>query len=174
MATETMVRMGEFAVATEAGDVLTSIGLGSCIGLVLVDRARATMGLAHVMLPERPASAPPHLQPGKFADSAVPALIDALVARGARRVRLEAFLVGGAQMFTFGGGSMDVGARNDAAVRAGLAAARLPIRAAETGGDRGRTVRVYGGECRVTVKAAGSPEMPISGAPAASARRLAA
>jgi chemotaxis protein CheD len=129
---ETMVRMGELAVATEADHVLTAIGLGSCIGLVLVDRGRATFGLAHVMLPERPSTAPADTQPGRFADSAVPALVDALVARGARRVRLEAFLVGGAQMFTFGGGSMDVGARNDAAVRAGLAAARLPVRAAET------------------------------------------
>lgn len=170
ISTETMVRMGELAVSTGSGDVLTSIGLGSCIGLVLLDRAKGVVGLAHVMLPERPASVAP--QPGKFADSAVPALIDAVVAKGARRVRLEAYMVGGAQMFTFGGGSMDVGARNAAAVKAGLAAARLPIRAAETGGDRGRTVRVYAEDCRVTVKAAGGPEAPLLSAP--SAGRMAA
>ena len=72
IASETMVRMGELAVSTGPGDVLTSIGLGSCIGLVLLDRAKGVVGLAHVMLPERPASVAP--QPGKFADSAVPAL----------------------------------------------------------------------------------------------------
>lgn len=158
---ETMVRMGELAVTADPGDVLTSIGLGSWIGLMLVDRARETVGLAHVMLPERPPSVTP--QPGKFADSAVPALVTC----GARRVRLETFLVGGAQMFTFGGGSMDVGTRNEAAVRAGLHAARLPVRATDTGGARGRTGRVYAADGRVTVKAAGGPPTTLFGAPGA-------
>ena len=34
-----MVRMGELAASAVAGDVLVSLGLGSCIGLALVDRA---------------------------------------------------------------------------------------------------------------------------------------
>ena len=37
-ATETMVRMGDLAVSKTPGEVLVSIGLGSCIGLALIER----------------------------------------------------------------------------------------------------------------------------------------
>ena len=52
LAVETMVRMGEIAASRAAGEVLVAIGLGSCIGLVLVDSGTSVAGLAHVMLPE--------------------------------------------------------------------------------------------------------------------------
>jgi len=94
-AAEVMVRMGELAVSRTSGDVLVSIGLGSCIGLCLIDRRRQAVGLAHVMLP----TGGPGETPGKFAPSAVPALVEEL---GAVKTALEAVLVGGAQMFSFG------------------------------------------------------------------------
>jgi chemotaxis protein CheD len=50
--TEIAVRMGEIAVSSNPDDVLMSVGLGSCIGLALVDQRRGIAGLAHVMLPE--------------------------------------------------------------------------------------------------------------------------
>jgi chemotaxis protein CheD len=158
--TETMVRMGDLAVSAHPADVLVSIGLGSCIGLVLVDRAQTVAGLAHVMLPGVPAAG--HgATPGKYADTALPELIDLLERAGARRTRLEVVLVGGAQMFSFGGGQMDVGARNEAGVREALKAARLPVRAAATGGGKGRTVRVRVGTGIVVVKEAGGPEAQL-------------
>jgi chemotaxis protein CheD len=157
--TETVVRMGERAVSASAGDVLVSIGLGSCIGLALIDRARGIAGLAHVMLPAAPADG--HEKLGKFADTAVPALVGELVELGARRIRLEAALVGGAQMFSFEGGAMDIGARNDAATRAALAAVRVPLAAAATGGAKGRTVRLHVGTGAVTVKEAGGVEVEL-------------
>ena len=67
--TETMVRMGELAVSSAAGDVLVSLGLGSCIGLALVDRKMGIAGLAHVVLPD--SAGQDDAGPGKFADRAV-------------------------------------------------------------------------------------------------------
>jgi chemotaxis protein CheD len=151
--TEVMVRMGELATAAQGGSVLVSIGLGSCIGLALVDRAKGIAGLAHVMLPAAPADGVGDT-PGKFADHAVPALLSELAKHGSRSSRLEAVLVGGARMFSIGS-SMDIGARNDEAARAALAAHRIPIRAADTRGSTGRTIRVDPGTGIVTVKAAG-------------------
>lgn len=151
--TEVMVRMGEFAVAAKGGATLVSIGLGSCIGLALVDRARGIAGLAHVMLPAAPADGAGGT-PGKFADHAVPALLSELAPLGSRPGRLEAVLVGGAKMFSVGS-SMDIGARNDDAARVALAAARIPVRAADTRGSTGRTIRVEPATGIVTVKAAG-------------------
>jgi chemotaxis protein CheD len=162
--TDVVVRMGEAAVSGTPGDVLSCIGLGSCIGLALVDRGRGVAALAHVMLP---ASTRPGLQqPHKFADLAVPALLDAVRDHGALPLRLEAFLAGGAAMFQLGAGQ-DIGARNEAAVRARLADFRIPVRAAVTGGRSGRTVRVHvGADIGITVREAGGLEEDLLGVPA--------
>jgi chemotaxis protein CheD len=159
---ETVVRMGEAAASKVPGDVLACIGLGSCIGLALVDRQKGVAALAHVMLPEATQADPP--QPFKFADLAVPALLDLVIAQGASRTRLEAALVGGAAMFQFGGSGQDIGARNAAAVTRLLSADRIPIRATETGGSKGRTVRVIvGQDLTITVREAGGREEQLLG-----------
>jgi chemotaxis protein CheD len=135
------VRMGEFAVSSTAGDELVAIGLGSCIGLALVDREAGVAGLAHVVLPESQGKPGPA---AKFADLAIPDLITRLVEAGAERRRLQAVLIGGARMFTVGA-SLDIGARNSEAVREALGKERIKIHAEEIGGNRGRTARVIVG-----------------------------
>ena len=91
-----VVRMGELAVSATADDELVSMGLGSCVGVALVDRERAVAGLAHVMLPSANAA---YSAPAKFADRAVPALLACVERLGAQRERMVAVLAGGAQMF---------------------------------------------------------------------------
>jgi chemotaxis protein CheD len=135
------VRMGEFAVSSTAGDELVAIGLGSCIGLALVDRESGVAGLAHVVLPESQGKPGPA---AKFADLAIPDLITRLVDAGAERRRLQAVMIGGARMFTVGA-SLDIGARNSDAVREALGKERIKIHAEEIGGNRGRTARVIVG-----------------------------
>jgi len=158
--------MGEIEVSKRAGDVLVARGLGSCIGLALVDRSAGVAGLAHIVLPQ---STETDREPGKFADLAVPALIDRVLSAGASLNRLEAVLAGGARMFELG--ELDIGARNAEAVRAGLATAGLSVHAAETGGSRGRTMRVDIGSCKVTVKEAGGESATLLDGSAGAARR---
>lgn len=164
---EHMAGMGEWVVSAVGGDVLSCIGLGSCIGLALVDRRAGVAGLAHVMLPEAPASPTP--TPGKYADLAVPALVAAIEEQGGVRRRFEAALVGGAQMFKFGDkGSAtgrDIGRRNEAAVRAQLEALRITVTAAATGGDRGRSMKVYVDAGEVTCREAAGETVTILGDP---------
>jgi chemotaxis protein CheD len=155
---EIAVRMGEIAVSSTPGEVLVSLGLGSCIGLALVDQRRGIAGLAHIMLPEAIAGGGPV---GKFADLAVPELVTRTVALGTSRPMLKAVLVGGAQMFSLGGsGAMDIGVRNEAAVREALEAQRIPVVATAIGGSKGRTIRVYPGGV-VTSKEAGGVEVEL-------------
>lgn len=145
------VRMGEMTVSANPTDELVALGLGSCIGLAIVDRTAGVAGLAHIVLPEsHPGGAPA----GKFADTAVPELLHRLRAAGAVDRRMEAAIVGGARMFEMSG-ALDIGARNDEAVRAALAGERIRLRAAETGGDQGRTMKVSVGGGVVIVRAAG-------------------
>jgi chemotaxis protein CheD len=145
------VRMGEIEVSSEAGEELVARGLGSCIGLALIDRQSGVAGMAHIVLPEAPNDADP--EPGKFADLAVPELISQMKRAGASVRRLDAVLVGGARMFELG--DLDIGARNAEAVKDGLARSGVSVRAADTGGNRGRTMRLTVGEFTVRVKEAG-------------------
>lgn len=152
----TSVRMGEIAVAARAGEELIALGLGSCIGLTLLDRARGVGGMAHVVLPESREGA---TQPGKFADLAVPELVSRLRRAGATG-SLEAVLAGGARMFELGS-DLDIGARNEAAVRSALSLERINVVAAATGGNRGRTVKVTPSEGTVTVREAGGETVTL-------------
>jgi chemotaxis protein CheD len=165
---EISVRMGELATSSDPGTGLVSIGLGSCIGLALVDASAGVAGLAHIMLPGPGADAAATRPPGTFADTGVPALLEAVLAAGARRMCLSAVIVGGAQMFG-SAGRMQVGQRNEEAVRAAIRAVRIPIVATETGGGSGRTIRVYLDEVRVTSRAAGGTEQILLGAMAVAA-----
>ncbi len=148
--------MGEIEVSKRTGEELVARGLGSCIGLALIDRLSGVAGMAHIVLPESNGS---DKEPGKFADTAVPAMLTQMQKAGAVTRRLDAVLAGGARMFELG--EMDIGARNAAAVKAGLTRAGLKIRAAETGGDRGRTLRVTVGDFKVTVKEAGAQPVTL-------------
>ena len=129
------VRMGEMIVSRDPNEELVALGLGSCIGLAIVDRTAGVAGLAHIVLPE---SNDRVNQIGKFADTAVPELIARMRRARAVERRFETALVGGAQMFEMSGG-LDIGARNEAAVRAALSEARIRVKAARTGGNAGRT-----------------------------------
>jgi len=163
-----MVRMGECAASRSAGDVLVSIGLGSCIGLALVDAAVGVGGLAHIMLPETPKSEV-GTAPARYADTAVDLLLERVLSLGAVRRRVEAVLVGGAKMFAFGedGGSrLDIGARNESSTRQALARCGIPISGGATSGSRGRTIRVVVESGVVTVREAGGRDEALLGSAA--------
>ena len=128
----TSVRMGEIAVSAQVGAELVALGLGSCIGLAIDRPCRPDGGAGPHRAPE---SREEHRSPGKFADLAVPELIDRLRQLGGAPARFEAALVGGAKMFGLEGG-LDVGARNEQAVRAALAREGIAVRAAAPGASR--------------------------------------
>ena len=155
------VRMGEMVVSANPTDELIALGLGSCIGLAIVDRQAGVAGLAHIVLPE----SHPGGERGRFADTAVPALVEAMRRAGAVVRRMEAAIAGGARMFDMSGG-LDIGARNEQAVRAALSRARVALHACETGGNQGRTVKINVGTGTVSVRAAGQPAVTLLDAPA--------
>ena len=145
------VPLGSVAVGT-AHAVLRTSGLGSCVGIVLFDATSRIGALAHVLLPNVHLSAT-IASPGKYASTAVPAMIERMRALGAVGT-LTARLVGGASMFgpLLPPRSLSIGARNTAAAHAACAAADICIVAEDTGGIHGRSVSfdVATGALRVT------------------------
>jgi chemotaxis protein CheD len=160
----THARIGQIVVSRNPDDELVAVGLGSCIGVIMSDPYAHVAGLAHVMLPESTGDV---AKPGKFADTAVPELLERVLALGAGRGHLRIGMTGGAAMFG-SGGQLDIGARNAAAVRTALSGVGVRCHAAETGGTQGRTVRVHVGTGRTTVRIAGGVAADLF-APAAEA-----
>jgi chemotaxis protein CheD len=116
---------------------MTAIGLGSCIALVIHDTKHSNGACAHVMLPESGGKLD---RPGKYADTAVPLLIEELIALGGVKRSFVAKIVGGASMFSNFQGKLNIGERNIDAVRKHLEAHGIPVVAEDLGGTVGRTL----------------------------------
>ncbi|MGI6783825.1 MAG: chemotaxis protein CheD [Aminivibrio sp.] len=137
------VGMAEMTVVSSPESLVT-LGLGSCIGLVLYDQTAKVAGMAHIMLPDSRGAKEKALEkPGKFADTAIPLLIEQVCRRGAVRSRLKAKMAGGSQMFALPGAQTDflaVGSRNSAETTEILKKMGISLVASDTGGNKGRTV----------------------------------
>ena len=136
---------------------LVTLGLGSCIGLVVYDATAKVAGMAHIMLPNSRGLMGSE-KVGKFADTAVPALIDAMEKQGAVKSRIKAKLAGGAQMFALPGMSADfltVGAKNVSETKKRLALLRIALIASDTGGNKGRTIEFSTSNWMLKVKTLG-------------------
>jgi chemotaxis protein CheD len=154
------IGMGKMAVCGGEDDGLYALGLGSCIGLAVLDRRARIGGLAHIVLPES-TEGDNRDDPGKFADRAVPELICRMRLAGASPRHLEAALVGGARMFATG--DLDIGARNIEAVHRALAELNVEVHATATGGSLGRSVRVSAATGTVTMKEVGGKSVILLG-----------
>lgn len=137
-----VVRVAELIVR-QAPAQLDALGLGSCVAVILHDPEARVGGLAHVLLPTAAVGERPDATPGRYAQSAVPALLEAVLAAGAARHRVVARLVGGATMFRnlTAPGLIAIGERNTVAARRALDTLSLPLVAEAVGGDYGRSVR---------------------------------
>ena len=126
----------------KAPNTIRTAGLGSCVGVVVYDLGRKVAGLAHIMLPDSNLSRQKNFNRYKYADSAIPILLDKLKQIGGREHAFQAKLAGGAQMFTFESTSdlMRIGPRNVKAVEDLLKNYRIPIVASDVGGNSGRTI----------------------------------
>jgi len=145
------VRVAEAAVA-QGDALLATIGLGSCVAIVLHDPEAQVGGLAHVLLPSD-SMARDRGNRAKFPSTAVPFLLEQMRPLGALDRRITARLVGGASMFTslLTSNGLQIGERNILACRAALAQARIPVLGEDVGGGHGRSVyfRTSDGELQV-------------------------
>jgi len=124
-----------------APDKITTIGLGSCVGVVLYDAKSKVAGLVHVMLPDS-TKINNNQNKMKFADSGVKLLLETLEAKGISRTSLKAKIAGGAKMFNFSSNSDlgSIGDKNVEAVRSVLKSFNIKIVSEDVGLNYGRTI----------------------------------
>lgn len=136
--------------------ILTTIGLGSCVGIALYDPLNKIIGLAHVMLPYSE-QARNNQNKAKFADTAVVKLLEDMVKLGANKRNIKAKLAGGAQMFAVNSTSevMRIGLRNANSAKEMLQELEITVISEDTGGNYGRTIELYSDDGRLLVKTIG-------------------
>lgn len=149
------VGMADLNVAS-APNALTTLGLGSCVGIVLYDPNVKIAGLVHVMLPDS-TKIRNNENVAKFVDTGVDALINKICHLGANRNRLVSKIAGGAQMFAFHSGNdmLRIGERNVEATKIKLKELGIRILAEDTGLDYGRTIEFYPETGELYVKSVG-------------------
>ena len=160
-AKETIVKVAEWAAARNEG-VIVTLGLGSCVAIMLHDAAHCAGAMAHILLPSK-SLARDTTNPAKFPETAVPFLVDRLKTLGADPRRLVAKLAGGASMFAqlMTPGSVQMGERNIVAARNALRAAAIPIASEAVGGDKGRSIRFHVADGRVEIRSVGADAVVI-------------
>ena len=129
-----MIGIGEYKVGSGP---MMSIGLGSCIGLTLYDDERHIGAMVHIMLPD---SSGRMDRPGKYADTAIPLLLQEMTALGCRKQKIVAKMAGGACMFVYFGNNLNIGERNSERIKGILKENNIRIVAEDIGGNVGRTV----------------------------------
>ena len=145
-----------------APDAITTLGLGSCIGIAIRDPITKIGGLAHIMLPDSK-QIKNNSNLYKFADTGIDELVRLLLLKGASKQRLVAKIAGGAQMFAFQNKSdlVRVGERNAEACVEILKRLNIPLLAQDTGLNYGRTVVFYPETGDYKIKAVGKEETVI-------------
>ena len=143
---------------------ITTLGLGSCVGIAVRDPVNKIGGLAHIMLPDSKAIRNGQQNIAKFADTGIEELVRQMEKLGAKRSRMVAKIAGGATMFVFQGNGSNIGQvgdRNVEAVKSKLKELQIPILAQDTGENYGRTVVFYPENGDFHIRAVGKSETII-------------
>lgn len=161
MGTLIKVGMADLKVS-KAPNVLTTLGLGSCIGLTLYDPVAKVGGLVHYMLPDS-TKLKNNSNIAKFGDTGINELYKQVVAAGANPRRLVSKIAGGAKMFEISGLSTvgNVGERNTEQAKLSLKQLKIPLVAEDTGLNFGRTVELDCSNGDYVIKAVGKPQKTI-------------
>lgn len=149
-----IIGMAELGVV-KAPQKITTLGLGSCIGLTLYDTINKIGGMVHIVMPS--SGKQPGIVRAKFADTGVDELLTQMLRAGANRSSIVAKLAGGAHMF--GNRQRDdtlkVGVRNAYNTKIALLRLKIPILAEDVGGSYGRTIELNPEDGSLLIKTVG-------------------
>ncbi len=149
-----IIGMAELGVVKTPQHIAT-LGLGSCVGVVLYDRISKIGGMVHIVMPD--SAGRTDIVRAKFADTGVDELLSQMMKAGARRAAITAKLAGGAHMFgSFGtSDALKVGDRNAFNSKMAVLKLRIPILAEDLGGTYGRTIELNPEDGSLMIKTVG-------------------
>ncbi|OGV50593.1 MAG: chemotaxis protein CheD [Lentisphaerae bacterium GWF2_52_8] len=140
-----MLGIGDYGASSTPGDIVKTLALGSCVGIILLDPRYKMVGMVHVALPDSSINQKKRDEkPGYFADSALPALLARMKQLGSDGNIKEMYvkLAGGAHVLD-ASSTFDVGKRNILAVKKALWQYGTGATAEDVGGQISRTIAVF-------------------------------
>ena len=153
--TSPMVGMAQLALVAKPDRARAVVG--SCIGLGLYHSRAGIAMLGHIVLPNSGGRSGP---PGKFADTAIPHMIEQMQSQGAGKPGLVAKIAGGANMFATSG-PLQIGQQNATAVLELLKELSIPVAAEHVGGTKGRRITVDSGTGELAIEIVGQPTVVL-------------
>lgn len=149
------VSLGEIKTSNNPNVILACYGLGSCIGICAFDQVSKIGALAHVVLPCSKNSLMDS-SPAKYADTAVPYMIQEIEKMGARKERLIINIAGGAKILSCipAGSMLDIGEKNVVAVLEAISKQNLKVNNQDVRGNIGRTIFLHINNGKTLVKTA--------------------
>ena len=150
----TLINVGVAQVKNAQAPAVLRTILGSCVGICVYERMKRIGGLAHILLPSDQFGGK---APEKYADTAIPLLVDTLIKQGAQKEFMSAKIVGGASMFKFSQNVSlgQIGNKNIMTTKTVLEKLGIPVVEEDTGGNVGRVIDFFLEDGRLKVKAGG-------------------
>ena len=127
------------AWAVESQQPLSTL-LGSCVAVCLFDPLLKLGGINHFMLPDMGRSKYGDVDSLLSGNFAMEALLNALLIKGAKKVRLQAKAFGGGTIIDTDGGSLSIGMRNANFAKEWLAREGIPLKSSDFLGPWSRKI----------------------------------
>ncbi len=154
---QTLINVGVAKIEVATNPTVLRTILGSCIGICIYDRVKKIGGMAHILLP----IAPKKISPEKYADTAIPLLLEKLCKKGCEIENLSAKIAGGASMFKFSSSMTlaQIGERNIEISRHILDQNGIPLLVSDVGGNLGRVIDFYLQDGRLKIRSGGKEKV---------------
>lgn len=165
---ELIIEVGEQVISRDPSAVFAVQRLTSAVVLVLRDKESGLTGVSHVSLPGQVSMAgeldEEATKPLQYADQAIPTLLSSMSDDVKSLNELQAFIIGGSQLFNFGGGAsaLNIGSRNVQAIKTHLAKEGITVSKEDTGGNRARNIRVTVQDGAIHITPLGKPSYSLA------------
>jgi chemotaxis protein CheD len=132
--------------------------LGSCVGICIYDKVTKVGGLGHILLPEDSTKSNNR---EKFAETAVPYMVELLTKDGCKVNNMTAKIAGGASMFNFAASFAlgNIGDKNVEMTLNMLQRFKIPVLEQDVGGNVGRVIDFDISDGSLKVKAGGKEQI---------------
>jgi chemotaxis protein CheD len=155
-----IVGVAELKVANQTNNVITTIGLGSCLGITCYDPVNHVGGLLHAMLPDSKNYSGHSSNQAMFVDTGIAELVESMLRHGAHPRNLMFKIFGGAQVLK-SSNYFSIGRRNIAMMQSLASHHRLVVKAWEVGGQLNRSIRLHLDDGRVRLRMPSQPEVIV-------------
>jgi len=145
------IGMAEMVISKTPTTIITTVG--SCVALCMYDPVMKIGGMVHIVLPNNLSGEEKEIKQ-KYAETAVMALLSALISEGADKERIRAKIAGGANMFlklSLKCEALDIGRSNAKMTKKKLAEFHIPLVAEDIGGNHARRIEFDTDSGRMTV-----------------------